>query len=603
MRGVDRVNSLNRAFTVVFTEAMQSLKPQKDIQKIKIYKPSEIDDEKYSIRVQKWQNAFSFEQNLRAYINNLSNLIILVGNPNSSQGSIALTKELIKVFDSEINSKEFKTNMKSCEPKIDQDPEYIEKKKIWDETFIFPEKLNEFILDLKNQPLPIPAERFLTLIDDFIESFKINDDEFIIKSTTNIGNQEYKINDTVIEKQTEIKINNLISNIKSDDKVSLDNKTKLNDSTNDFIKIMKSAKKNELEIKAEKKIIEKKYDRTNFEFELDEELLKSGAHAVKKMFPQYMNVIAIFSLLAIFSLVVLSIWCPGCQFEPISPLETQTIEKIEIISETEQKKTIITTNILDDSLEPADSIEIPFLENFTIPLNDYVGNPYAEILQSNVVMILVSTFIAPVVARLMKEKFDIEITEKQIGMVMNDGIKSVVMYANEADKLRDSNGNIPRNYQKTLRNKAFNSLRQNYDAKKYKDLVANIGSQIFDKAIEDAVKSGRIERLPIEKKHVEDLIKQSIDATPQIVEWHKLSDDVKKIFIDGNVRKLLQNLGVSGWSYKALENVFDAEISKRIIGAALVEKNHLLNKINSDNPYLKYTSAAIDAVLEQEKKN
>ena len=35
MSNVDRVNQLNRAFTVIFTEAMQSIKPVKEIDKIK----------------------------------------------------------------------------------------------------------------------------------------------------------------------------------------------------------------------------------------------------------------------------------------------------------------------------------------------------------------------------------------------------------------------------------------------------------------------------------------------------------------------------------------------------------------------------------------
>ena len=55
---------------------------------------------------------------------------------------------------------------------------------------------------------------------------------------------------------------------------------------------MKEAKKIQLEIKAEKKIIEKKYDDANLKFEIDEEIVKVGTQAVKKAFPQYMNVIA-----------------------------------------------------------------------------------------------------------------------------------------------------------------------------------------------------------------------------------------------------------------------------------------------------------------------
>jgi hypothetical protein len=185
-------------------------------------------------------------------------------------------------------------------------------------------------------------------------------------------------------------------------------------------------------------------------------------------------------------------------------------------------------------------------------------------------------------------------------MVMEDGIKSVTMFAKEADKLRDSNGHIPKKYQKTLRDKAFTSLRENYTTEKYSDVTASVGSQIFEKAIESAVTSGRLEKFPLEKKQVEALIKQSIDAAPGIAEWQQLDDQAKTTFIDGNIRKLLQNTGINGWSYKALENIFDAEVSKRLVNAALIEKDAILRSLDSaDHPYLKYTSTAIDALLER----
>ena len=82
--------------------------------------------------------------------------------------------------------------------------------------------------------------------------------------------------------------------------------------------------------------------------------------------------------------------------------------------------------------------------------------------------------------------------------------------------------------------------------------------------------------------------------------------DIEKLrakitFIDGNIRKLLKNTGINGWSYKALENIFDVETNKRLVGAALIVKDKVLNEINSKNPYLKYTSTAVDAILEREK--
>ncbi len=594
MPKVDRVNQLNRSFTVIFTEAMQSLKPLKDTQKIQTNKSADPDAEKYSQQIEKWQDAFNFDQELRKYVNKLSNLIVLAGGSNSSDGANELTQESINLFDLELNSKDFEKNMASCEPRIEEDPDYAEKTIIWKKAFSFPTKLTEFVKKLKTHSLPVPAEKYLKLVDDFIKGLQVDNDEFLIKNTQNIGGQEYKIDSETIEIRAESEINLLVKDIKDKSNAPPEYKSRFETDTEIFIKTMKDAKTDELEIKAEKKIIEKKYNNTKLEFDIDEELVKKGAKAVKKMFPKYMNGIAIGSIIAILGLVILSVWCPVCTFESAAD-GLKTVETVEISENGNTKTTTI--DVYDEPQPTSKLIEIPFLGTIEIPLSGYIGNPYTQILESNVVVILISTFVAPVAAKLLKEKFDIDVTEKQVDMIVNDGIKSVTMYSNEADKLRDANGHIPRKYQKTLRDKAFNALRENYDNKKYKELAANVGAQIFDKAIENAVTSGRLERFPLEKKQVEELIKQSIDAVPAVVEWQKLDEQVKITFIDGNIRKLLQNTGINGWSYKALETVFDAEVSKRILGAALVQKDSLFDTVES-SPYLQYISTAIDALLE-----
>ena len=308
-------------------------------------------------------------------------------------------------------------------------------------------------------------------------------------------------------------------------------------------------------------------------FEIDTELVKKGAQAVKKNFPQYMNFIAGGSIAVILGLVVMSLLCIECSEEKFVTEDSL----IDPITNKTQK---------DSTIERRTEITIK--------------NPATEILESEITIILISTFVAPVATRVIKEKFDIDVTEKQISMVMQDGIKSVTMFAKEADKLRDLNGHIPRKYQKTLRDKAFTALRENYTGAKYRDVAANVGGQVFEKAIESAVASGKLEKFPLEKKQVEELIKQSIDATPAIVEWQKLDEKTKNIFIDGNIRKLLQNTGINGWSYKALENIFDAETNKRLVSVALFGKDAIIEKLDSQDPYLKYTSTVIDAVLERE---
>ena len=231
--------------------------------------------------------------------------------------------------------------------------------------------------------------------------------------------------------------------------------------------------------------------------------------------------------------------------------------------------------------------------------DNYCGktNVPLQILESQLMLVLIATIIGPILAKILKEKYDIQIEEGQINMIMNDALNTVKMYAKEANRLRDKEGKISDTDKKRLRNLAFTSMKTNYDITKYKDLVASVGSQVFEKAIEKAVDIDRSERLPLEKKQVEEIIKQSIDALPQIIEWKDLDEDVKNTFLDGHVKRLLANVGVEGWARTALADVLDAEANKRVFAAAIAEQNHLLKNLG-DNKYLKYTSTVLSAVEE-----
>ena len=57
-------------------------------------------------------------------------------------------------------------------------------------------------------------------------------------------------------------------------------------------------------------------------------------------------------------------------------------------------------------------------------------------------------------------------------------------------------------------------MKTNYDPQRYASLISSVGAQVFEKSIESAVKNNWIQRYPVEKKQVEELIKQSIDADP-----------------------------------------------------------------------------------------
>jgi hypothetical protein len=222
-----------------------------------------------------------------------------------------------------------------------------------------------------------------------------------------------------------------------------------------------------------------------------------------------------------------------------------------------------------------------------------------QIIQSQFMIVFVGVVIGPVVVRVLKEKYDIDIEASQISMIYSDAVKAVNLYQKEADRLRNKDGKIPREYQEKLRDLAFDSIKSNYDPKRYASLISSVGSQVFEKAIESAVKNNWIERYPLEKKQVEELIKQSIDAYPQIVEWHRLDPHVKELFLDGHVKRLLSTLKLEGWATTQLEMIFDAEVSRRVVAATLIEGNLEIAALGGkENKYLKYTSAVMSAVFQ-----
>ena len=225
-----------------------------------------------------------------------------------------------------------------------------------------------------------------------------------------------------------------------------------------------------------------------------------------------------------------------------------------------------------------------------------VVNIYLRILESQLMIVLVGTVIAPVVVRVLKEKYDIQIETDQVNMIIQDGISTVKMYNVEANKLRDKDGKIDDVSQRKLRNLAFSAMKQNYDLKKYNELISNVGVQVFEKAIEVAVESNKKDRLPIEREKIKEIISQAIDAVPHIVEWQKKDKESKELFLEGNVKKLLATVGIEGWASLQLENIFDAEISKRILAAAIANKNDLLRDLKDKN--LLHLSTVVSATTE-----
>ncbi len=224
-----------------------------------------------------------------------------------------------------------------------------------------------------------------------------------------------------------------------------------------------------------------------------------------------------------------------------------------------------------------------------------------QILESQLMLVFLTTIVGPVVLRILKERYDIQIETSQFNMIVQDAIKAVKMYSTEASKLRDKNGKLDEVSQRKLRNVAFAAIRDNYEPNKYKELAKNLGVQVFEKAIENAVIEDKLKRLPIEQEKIKELISQAIDAVPQIVKWVEKDDETKKAFLDGHVRRLLASIGIEGWAYKQLENIFDADVNNRLLAAAIAEKNKLFKDIQDRN--LLYTTTVLSSVFDSMAKN
>lgn len=311
-----------------------------------------------------------------------------------------------------------------------------------------------------------------------------------------------------------------------------------------FEKIMNRCKENEIMFEAKSRKIKEELDKKGTSADMKEDELKQ---AEKTKFPNYMNYIAGTTLGVIGILMILSI---GCVEWKICTVDS---------------------------------------------------NPYIQILESNFFMILVGTVVGPIASKYLKEKYDIQVKAEQIAMITQDAVKTVSMYNKAASELRDDNGQLPEKHKEKLQNLALSSIKDNFGAEKYNELIASLSGQAFKKAIEYAVTQKKIESFPLEQEQVEKIVKQSLDAVPHIIDWQKKEPKVKETFIRGYVKELLQNTGAEGWAYKALEGVFDAETNKRLAAAAIADTRKII-KANENDPMKKYTSIVVDAVLESGAK-
>lgn len=570
------VNYLNQLVTKLFTKAM------KDISNV------DHKSENYEEELKKYLQKYRFSQKARDYFNDLNNIIILGGNKNSSKKIITVSKTILKKlnFNEKIKDELFQG--------INNDEQNN-----WNESFgyiielqNFQDNITEIFNVDKNEQEEIKFNIYQKYRDAFILKLEQQEDSDVklLKLMDNeIGNQKYDIDTQAIKNRSIKESENIVEEIITNNSGETTNKKELEDNIQKF-------KEKEIKLLAQTKIIEKKYDKASIEnkkYNLDGAIESAAAHL--KKYPKWMDRIAIAGIFGILILMFFSITCPiGCstsEFEINGNWKFLENPFFIKISEVASSVTILENKTLFGPNNELTKIELTTTTN-----PSEIRNPYREILESNIMYVLISTVIAPIVAKTLKQKYDINIEEKQISMIISDGIKATSMYTNEADKLRNSDGKIPRKYQEALRAKAFKSIKTNYEPDKYKELISSVGSQIFDKAIENAVETKKINSFPLEKKQVKEIIKQAIDATPKIIKWKDLSSDAKASFINGNIRSLLQNTGAEGWAYDALESEFDAEISNRIIAVQLAVKHGIIENLDGDETYLQYTSEFVDMV-------
>jgi hypothetical protein len=114
-------------------------------------KPTDSSSENYAEQIKAWQEAFSFSQEVKKYVNELNNMIVLAGGKNTSAEFKLKLNNLIEELKSVVSSKKFNTIMESVKPDIDRNENYDEKMKLWQKAFNFTEKLEEFIEALEKE--------------------------------------------------------------------------------------------------------------------------------------------------------------------------------------------------------------------------------------------------------------------------------------------------------------------------------------------------------------------------------------------------------------------------------------------------------------------
>ncbi|QLH06043.1 hypothetical protein [Nitrosopumilus ureiphilus] len=162
----ERANKLNRAFLQIFTDGMNSIKPD----------DSSAQD--FGTQVKAWNHAFAFNEKLKYYVNDrISNVISLAGQPKRSDEYQKDVDKLVKELNDQLNSSEFEEMMNIARPRLPtDDPNYNEKMKAWGGAFTFPQKLKDFGAELETLLVKhdgrIPIGIFYISVDSLIKNLE-----------------------------------------------------------------------------------------------------------------------------------------------------------------------------------------------------------------------------------------------------------------------------------------------------------------------------------------------------------------------------------------------------------------------------------------------
>lgn len=156
-------NRLNRIFTEIYTDAMDSIEPR------------DKSDPDYQKKHGAWDKAFQFTKKLQIYVNDLSNMISGAGQTHRSDSdNITVDEDFVKKLRNVLNSDEFRKNMKTAEPDT-SDPKLCA---IWKKAFLFPGMLETFAESIEHvlngSGGKMPFYTFLSMLNSFLNGVEID---------------------------------------------------------------------------------------------------------------------------------------------------------------------------------------------------------------------------------------------------------------------------------------------------------------------------------------------------------------------------------------------------------------------------------------------